>query len=120
MRGATDNNSFGLVLTAINEVHKPVYYTLNLRELHITVFIQLIVYAFIVENITVSGSPQVFDGRILYQVFLPDAFHFCVRKRRRKFILHQILDIYLNSTLIIAGLSIVQKLFRNCICGVTR
>ena len=36
----------------------------KLRELDITGFIQFIVYALLGENITVLGSPQVFDKRI--------------------------------------------------------
>ena len=40
------------------------------------------------ENITFLGSPQVFDERISLHAFLHDAFHFGVRQRSLKLILH--------------------------------
>ena len=46
------------------------------------------------ENKTVLGSRHVFDERILLGFFLHRPFHFGVRQRRQKLILHQILDVY--------------------------
>ena len=61
---------------------------MKMRELDIAVFIQLIVYAVLGKNITVLVSCQVFDERVLYQVFLHGAFHFGVRQGRQKLIIH--------------------------------
>ena len=69
---------------------------MKLWELDITGFIQLIVYALLGKNITILGSLKVFDERISQQVFLHDAFHFGVRQRSQKLILHHILDRYLK------------------------
>ena len=42
---------------------------MKLRELELTGFIQLIVYALLGKNITILGSPKVLDERISMQVF---------------------------------------------------
>ena len=44
-------------------------------------------------NITDLSPPQVFDGSILLRFFKHNAFHFTVRQRTQKMILHQIVDI---------------------------
>ena len=49
----------------LQEVNICVPVVMKLQEFDIMGFVQLIVYAFIGGNITVLGSPQVFDERIL-------------------------------------------------------
>ena len=83
--------------------------SLKMRELEITRFIQLIVYKLLGKNITVLGSRQVFDERILYQDLFTHGFHFGVMKRSQNLILHQILDIYPQVIFINKWLSTVQK-----------
>ena len=66
------------------------------------------------ENITVLVSRQVFDERILLRFVLHDAFHFGVRQRSQKLILHKILYNTPRMRFIYIGLSIVEKLYVRC------
>ena len=54
-------------------------------------------------NITVLGSPQVFDEKILVHFVLHQAFHFGVRQIIQKLVLHKILDTYPPINKIIGG-----------------
>ena len=46
------------------------------------------------ENVTVLGPPQVYMKRFYCDLFLHDTFHFGVRQRSQKLILHKIFDAY--------------------------
>ena len=65
--------------------------------------------AFSYKKITVLGSCQVFDVRILLQYVSHIAFHFRVRQRTQKLTLHQTIYIYPLKKRINKGMSIVQK-----------
>ena len=67
------------------------------------------------ENITVLGSHKVFDDRVLLQLFLYYAFHFCVRKRRKTLFYIKYSIYTYTADLLIKGF----QLFRNCRCDPT-
>ena len=67
---------------------------MKLRDLDITDIIQLIVYALLGENITVLGSRQVSDERILVQFVYTNHLDLGKEEKNLKLVLQEVFDLY--------------------------